>query len=657
MAAPSSWKRRRSDGQATRCRRLGSRSSRLPGRQDERQDRLELGRLGVARAVAEPRGRSVARSRGLGACRIRRGRGGPVRSGPRERGLDGRRPERADPDRADPGQLDEDLLPDRVETKSRLEVGDLGGAHALLGRPEPLARAGCERFRGKQALAIDGIRRPELVEDGPRRRLAGHGGGDVDREPLALGEQPGLALGEGARVGHGPGDPLLVVRGRGHGPGHDRLRLAPGRLAGRPLRGEPVAARPQVGRPRLPGGERRRLVGPAGRGVRGPDGSTAGTLGGFGLEPGHDRPGAVALDDGALGLRSGPPGLARGRFGGSSLGPLGVVGGSPRGRRAGLLGPGGFELGPSSRGGLAGGCRHALQVRGVSPRADRAPSRAAPARRRRSSAPDGRPRAIATGPATAAPSRLTMAQPGGSPGWRSITAARSGTQATRSRIRRAAPDGIAPDGVGQHATTECGQPVEERAVGTRRRARRHVDHDEPALAGQPRDRLPTDQVRPGDLAERGLDGRPECRLHLEVLIQPTAADPARRPGDAPRLLLGNPGACRLEAPAQPGDPRRGRGCGLVGRAARPVGLVGRRPGGLTRRDRPLLQLARLRRGLHARPHGGHRGPARSVAVRSARARSSAARRSASASRRRAASSSETRAASARRSVASSSPRA
>ena len=80
-------------------------------------------------------------------------------------------------------------------------------------------------------------------------------------------------------------------------------------------------------------------------------------------------------------------------------------------------------------------------------------------------------------------------------------------------------------------------------------AARSVDDDHPAFAGQPGDGVAIDEVRPRRLAERRLDGSPQPRLDLEVVVEPATADPPRGTSDPARLLLRGAHASRLEPTA------------------------------------------------------------------------------------------------------------
>ncbi len=126
--------------------------------------------------------------------------------------------------------------------------------------------------------------------------------------------------------------------------------------------------------------------------------------------------------------------------------------------------------------------------------------------------------------------------------------------------------GIAPHGVDEGRPADVGDPIEQPALrdaagrGPRRSRPRGggpgrplCDHEHPSLRGELADRTALDDVGASRLVEGGLDRRPQCGVHDQVLVEPAAAAAPRGAGDPARLVVGQPGGDRLEPASLRGD--------------------------------------------------------------------------------------------------------
>ena len=115
-----------------------------------------------------------------------------------------------------------------------------------------------------------------------------------------------------------------------------------------------------------------------------------------------------------------------------------------------------------------------------------------------------------------------------------------------SEERHGGARGVTPNRGGELTTTGRPRPLDDatRFDGAGGRLGERIGHDDmPALTRDAADDPSTEHVRARALAEDAVHGRPETRLHDELLVDAPAAEPARRPRDPAFLLLG-------ESPAQ-----------------------------------------------------------------------------------------------------------
>ena len=155
---------------------------------------------------------------------------------------------------------------------------------------------------------------------------------------------------------------------------------------------------------------------------------------------------------------------------------------------------------------------------------------------------------------------------------------------------------VAPNRVPETAAAGRGQRVLEPAdVGRRAAARCLVrgvdpfaDRELPALAAEAAHGRLLHDVGPRELAQRGLDRRPEPRIHAQVVVHAPSADAPGRPGDAARLLVGQSPLERREPAGRRGQRAAGGRRPLARGTAAPVGGVRGQAGGLSRLDRRAL---------------------------------------------------------------------
>ena len=381
---------------------------------------------------------------------------------------------------------------------------------------------------------------------------------------------------------------MLVVGGRGEGPGHTCFDIATGSLGRDQLGSDPIAPGPEVHGSRFPDRQRGPLVLPD-------DGRLEPCLAvcGRGLEGGHGfaQPERLAL--GSLGLADLPGGFTGHVLRRSAGRTLGLVRRTPSRGRIRLMGPsrvqsfagrsrGGGGLGRETAplGGLGLGGGHVeLETLQLGPTLERTLGVAQGDGDRSG---QGAPVASDRRPARRQV-RLHLEQAG-----------QVGYPGNLCENPPGGPQRVAPDGVDEEAATERIEAIGERGIrllGIRRSG--FVDDDGAPFGGQSGHRPAFDQVGPRHLAQRRLHRGAEDGLHVELLVEPPPADPARRPGDAAGLFLGQPGTDRLEAPAQTGDARARRGGRFSGRPGRPVGAVQRSAGDITICDCPALGLTRI----------------------------------------------------------------
>ncbi len=457
---------------------------------------------------------------------------------------------------------------------------------ALLGGTQALAGGGRRRLGREQPIAIDHVGGAELVEDGPRPLLAcGARRPASIADRLALGEKPRLPLGERPRIGIGAGDPLLVVAWprrtlgrrsppRPGGPGPPPRGGRPGGRAAcaAPPRGSP---RSRARRRRVPRRERR----PRGRhAARRPPRARPALLGAARPPPRRARPGRRASRP--LGRCPPPPGRR------SAPPP-------PRARRAAATRDSSARAiscvarVAAARSAAAAPAR-SLSARSDSRRSSSDLSRSSSARR--SSGVSPLPRTIASGVATTDPSRLTTTQPSGMAGCSSRAAARSGNPSGPGK------EPVAPHRPGRAGRRPPGRPrraAARRSRNVRSRGSPPVAAATGAVAGHSTTTIPRspascatasppDQVRPGDVTERGFDRRPKRRIHLRV---------PRRRGDRRSFraarAIPRASSSAKRAPAASTRPLRAAAAGadrrrtLGGGSASALSLVRGDPGGLS----------------------------------------------------------------------------
>ena len=159
------------------------------------------------------------------------------------------------------------------------------------------------------------------------------------------------------------------------------------------------------------------------------------------------------------------------------------------------------------------------------------------------------------------------------------------------RARRVATDGVHEPAAGRRRervveATQLGRgPAAGRPI---RRGDPLPDDDVPALGCERACAALLHEVRPGQLAQRRLDGRPQRRLDAEVLVHARPAEALRGAGDAAILLLGPAALELLEPSARAGEHRAGSRRPLRDRPSRALGGVGGRAGRLPCGDRRAL---------------------------------------------------------------------
>ena len=408
----------------------------------------------------------------------------------------------------------------------------------------------CRRRRSRCG-ARPATRRPPRPRGGPRRRVA--------RDPGSTPRRPGDRAGSAARPGAPPRRRWRRVR-----------RRADGTARGR----------------RIPG--RRRLQ-------RGQAGADA-----FAARSRDDRPGLVARRPRGRSPRARdrrcarPPRPVAAR-------PMRST--RPPGRHRGPPAP--RRPPPPRRRGRAGPRRPRASSVSAS-RARRSPSA------RASSGESPRPIRTENGSRTAPPSRVTASQPSGSNGCSRTRRVEVGCphRTLEQRPRRAGL--VAPDRVPETAAAGRGQRVLEPAdVGRRAAARCPVrgvdpftDRELAALAAEAAHGRLLHDVGPRELAQRGLDRRPEPGIHAQVVVHAPSADAPGRPGDAARLLVGQSPLERREPAGRRGQRAAGGRRPLARGTAAPVGGVRGQAGGLPRLDRrALLRLCGGERARGLRERG------------------------------------------------------
>ncbi len=528
-----------------------------------------------------------------------------LRLGPSAQG-----PQAHDPESS---ELHQRLLAHGLEGKPSLELAHLGDPVQVFRAPQGVASGGHLDLGGAQPIAADGVGRAHRVE-----RLAGHSlpgcrlrMGQVVRPARRV--DLGFPPRQERRLGIDSAHSLLGDLGGSLRARSPTLRRAPPRILHRARGGQRLAPARQLGRPGFPCREGSRAV-PGARPVH------------------RRRRGRLPVGDGealgqrvALGLQRGDAGetprvLTRRLLRGASGLALGLVGGSAvpgrlhlhhrgrdrletcrRGRRLGgfaafdepaQLGLGGGEVG-----------RGQIELR-------------APVQRRVGNSQAHDP----VGPDEAA--LAGDDPPAGREQGRELHGVGEGRrpgppgQQAAGRAR-----GIGPDGVGEQSPAMASRlPSGGLGLGRGRSpgpgAFEVVEHDEPALARQPREGGAGDEVAATETAERGGDDRPQGRVDLEAGSQgpPPRAAGCRR--DPPSFIGGDPRLHRLDATAE----GRGAGRDAGGRVRRrqPLGLgTGQgKPGRLAPPARDLFLSADF---LHLGPRRperfrGHRR-ARSGAVR------------------------------------------
>ncbi len=531
-------------------RRLDRGRRGLPGREDERQDRLELGRLVVPVAgfpgrLGRPTTRGCAASMPAASTR-------PPAAARRARTPTWPMP--ASSTRTCSRIASSPSRASRSATSARPDP--------LVGRPEAFAGGRRGGLRGEEPSAIRRVRRAEIVEDGAGGRLARLGRRSLDGQPLALGQEPRLPFGQGPRFGLGAGDPAFGERRRGLRPGGARLGVPASGVRRRPA-GPPAGRAGPAGPPPGPPRSRGPSGRPRARSRRSPWPRARPRPPARSTPPVPDRPRSPPVPRGR------PPSPPRERH----PPPPDRRHARPPPRHDGRPWPCDSSVRAVSKAALAVtavvSAASASRSRSAASRSIRpssAVSRSSSARR--SSEPPPRPSEMEIGSATADPSRLTTTHPAGSTGWTSRTPARSGTQAARSRTRRAAPSG-------SRRMASPRMPPPRRAMSV---AEHRLDVVPGATArrdGPGRSRRPASRAR--RRARRPPRGRPGTPG------RPRRGPPRRPPGSsarpgaprrsAARRPAGRPGRCRAPPP-RPAAPRSPRRC------------LGARPSGHPPRSRP-----------------------------------------------------------------------
>ncbi len=507
--------------------------------------------------------------------------------------------ETREPEPAHPGELHEHAFAQRVESQPCLELGVVRRPKSIVGGAEMLARTGCRSLGFGQAGPIRVVGRPEHHEGLASARFERRGGGDFAAKGVALRGQPGLVLRERGDLTLRSRDPLLG-HGRGSlGAGSPMLRIETRRIVGREARRQPVATLAQIGGAGLPGGE-------TGAGVVGrwPLAIRVGRRRGRGHGHAIDRLAETReLAVQARALRLVPGHLPGDRLRFSGDGPFRLLGSTAVRGHAGLVSTSAIQRDPRLRRRRAAGRDRALQLGelhlgafqvGVQPSVFRPPFQHGICGPERDAGvvDDGR-----TVSGDRHPTRGQRCLDG--------KACREIGQPDGAREQPPhATGGISPDRLDQPAATGLGNGVQ--AAAGRRVRDRHVarepflDEQAAALGREVRDLVGPDQVGPRAVGKDGLHGRPQTRIHGEVLIQPPAAGLAGRPCDRATLLFSQVVRQGLRSTAQPRDPCGSRG-GPVGRRG-PFRLrrLKRRPGRLAAREGRRLGGQRLFQGLLGR---------------------------------------------------------